>query len=211
MLARKSAIGAMFVLIGLLAAACGSAPAGSGGVATPTPTPTPTPVPSVALPSLPAGSGGPGVSLCTGSDLCAFLPQTVLGEAVTYLLVQPEMLQDPESGLNFDTEFLEVLGKTPEDLEMVFGGSANLGFVAALRVNGASAQDVMNALITTTADDAESTPAPVNVGGKNVLFVPLVPGQDSSAGGVYLYAVGDVTVFGFVTAEGAEDFFRQLP
>ena len=199
--------GATSVATSPTSAGTASPTAGETPAATEEPTEEPTEQPTSEDPTAPpdrtpvAGVGG--------EDLLALLPEQIGGGPVEYTVLDAEgveRLQEQGISLNID-QVLSATGKAPQDFSGVFGtGSASL--VAVYRVAGTSQEQLRTALLSTLTGQAAGTPTDMSLGGKSVVFVPLVEGQET---GSYVYFRGDTAFTIFGERAHAEEFFSQLP
>jgi hypothetical protein len=172
-------------------------------------------VPATSGPTVPASSTGSPTSDASSSSgpasprpsvdghpLSELLPSSVNGEPTTRGDLSPSSRNSPRV-------FLKVvarLGKTPPEGEVAIAANTS-GTVYALRVKGASGDEVLLAFVGERANVAVvPTPIPtISLAGKQVARVGRLPGT-------FLYASGDVFFYIECPDEPtAEDVIRQLP
>ena len=109
-------------------------------------------------------------------------------------------------------QVLGLLGKTPADLSVAFGGTEDVT-VIAYRVKGVPGETILNGLRAAYEQAADVTITDASFGGKSVK--KLVPKDPTSTDGtVYIYTSGDVVyVVGGDNATDAilNETFSKLP
>jgi hypothetical protein len=196
---------------GVLSVALFTLVAGCAGESTPsaTMTPEPTPEPTqaessgFALPSLRSDAG----------DLAGLLPDSAGGLTITYQSASGEDVfgEDGMSGEALD--FLERLGAEPADISTAFGfgfdADTESGIsILAVRVEGASSDDLRAAFIDTIESEGDTVGSPTTIGGKSVQAY----GGDETDEPGYLYVHGDVVfAVGGSPPELVEEVLAGLP
>jgi hypothetical protein len=194
----------------LLVVACGSS--------APTTAPTTGPVtqapPTQAAPSQPASSGGlPGFSFALPSftsdaELEAMFPKDLGGQPITVLSMTGSDFFGSGMAGNEIGPALQQLGKSPSDLSVAVGGTAEIS-VIAFRIKGVPADQFLNAYTATAGGTNGATITDASFGGKAVKKVTTA-GQP----GAYLYLKGDViwTVGGNAPTDALlTEAFSKLP
>jgi hypothetical protein len=178
------------LLIGAVAAACGSgngattAPGGSTAAATPGAPgglTTPVPVTQAPLPTL-----DPGFSFTLPSadkELEDQLPDTIAGVTVSKSSMAGDALVGSD---NTDmSKVLQQLNKTPEDFSAAFGSGGGVT-VSAYRLKGVNAGTLLTAFVQLLSADEVPQISDASLGGKAVKRVI------SSGDTTYVYTSGDI-------------------
>lgn len=204
MTARRIALGLAMLLGATMAvAACGSA----APTTAPTTAVTPAPPPTFALPSL----GLPGSftlpSFSSDTELEAMFPTEVGGKPLTVRSMSgADFMAFGGAGMS---PALNKLGKTPADMSVAFGGTADASIVViAFRIQGTQADQFLSAYIATAQQAQGATITDASFSGKAAKKV-VSPAQT-----VYIYLHGDVTwtVGGpALTDATLNEIFSKLP
>lgn len=190
MTAHRAGTG-LALLVGavVLIAACGS----SGPTNTPTQAVTPPPATQPAATDALPSFGLPGFSFALPSfssdqELEGMFPSDIAGQALTVQSMSGNDFLAFAGGTNNPLgPALQQLGKTPEDLSVAFGGTADGSItVFAFRIKGVNAGQFLNAYTGVAGSSSGATITDANLGGKAVKKVVTGPQT------VYLYLHGDV-------------------
>ena len=210
MTARRTGLAlTLFVGTALAVAACG------GAAATGAPTSgTASEAPITEAPSTeaPGSSGLPGFSFALPSftadtELEAMFPKDLGGKTLQVLSMSGSDFLGSNPAGNELAPILSGLGKSPSDLSVAFGGTADIA-VIAFRIKGVPADQFLNAYTQHAPQGAAITDA--SFGGKSVKKV-VTPDSESAT---YLYLKNDViwTVSGNgVTDALLNEAFSKLP
>lgn len=190
MTARRAGTGiALLSGAAILIAACGGNAATSTPSQPATPPPATEPAATNALPSF----GLPDFSFALPSfssdaELEGMFPSDIAGQPLTVQSMSGSDFLGFMGGANNPLgPALTQLGKTPEDLSVAFGGTADGSVtVFAFRIKGVNADTFLNAYTGVAGSQSGTTITDANLGGKAVKQV--------ATGGtnVYLYLHGDV-------------------
>jgi hypothetical protein len=208
MTARRTATGLAMLLGATIAvAACGSAAPTTAPSTAVTPAPTTAPPPTFALPSL----GLPGSfalpSFTSDTELEAMFPTEIGGKPLTVRSMSgADFMAFGGSGMS---PALDKLGKSPADMSVAFGGTADASIVViAFRIQGTQADQFLSAYIATAQQAQGATITDASFSGKAAKKV-VTPAQT-----VYIYLHGDVTwtVGGpALTDATLNEIFSKLP
>jgi len=200
---------ALIIGLALLVAGCTSAPpadspaadATADGDATPAPTdgdeaPTET---ESAGDGDDGGVGNPGGA----TDLEALLPDEVNGIQLTKYSYDGGSLDEDTAGFSLEG-LASAAGVTPDEVSLAVAADQanNAVTIFAIRIDGRSGEQAMDALIENDDTGLQEAVEEANVGGKDVL---------TAGGYVYLYAAGDVLFQVYAEGAAAEDALSQLP
>lgn len=194
--------------VAVLIAACG------GGAATQTPAATTVPATVAPGTQAPPASGGlPSFdtsSFHADQDLESLMPKDVGGETITALSMSGAQFMVSGSSPELQAA-LSALGKTPADLSVAFGGNTKISIVA-FQVDGAPADQILNALFAAYKQETQATISDATLGGKPV---KKVTPSDTTEAVSYIYAVRDVVFAIGSTATTTDallnEAFQKLP
>jgi hypothetical protein len=159
-------------------------------------------IPSVSLPSgaLPSGSFAiPSFSFPSeDKDLEGRLPNQINGVTlVKYSFKGSSFLESGADNQQDLVDFLNTLGKSPNDLSVAFAGDPNGTLdvqLGAFRVAGADSNALLQAFVVATQKQSpQDQVTQQNVGGKQV--TQIVDPSDTSTGPIYVYANGDTLFY----------------
>jgi hypothetical protein len=197
--------------LAIVVAACGGS-SGASGPATQGPA---TQAPTTQAPATrgPAATGGlqsiDTSSFHADQDLEALMPKDIGGEPVTVLSMTGDAFLIQGSSPEFEAA-LAALGKTAADLSVAFGGNTKITIIA-FQVDGAPADQILNALFTAYQQSTQATVTDVTISGKAVKKITPASTAESLS---YIYAVRDVvfSVGGTALTEALlNETFQKLP